>query len=72
MNLLAVVTTPSIYHVWSTRKTFWEEKFTQVNMKKLDHRNVRKHREINNREKYIALDIYLKFGNLDNMKIKYS
>ena len=28
MKLLAVVTPPSIYHVCSTRKTFWEEKFT--------------------------------------------
>ena len=28
MKLLTVVTPPSIYHVCSTRKTFWEEKFT--------------------------------------------
>ena len=28
MKLLAVVTPPSIYHGCSTRKTFWEEKFT--------------------------------------------
>ena len=44
MNLLAVVTPTSIYHVCSTRKTFWEENFkgeenftlgdfTAVNMK---------------------------------------
>ena len=38
MNILAVVTPPSIYHGCSTRKTFWEEKFTvgefsAVNMK---------------------------------------
>ena len=28
MKLLAVVTPPTIYHDCSTRKTFWEEKFT--------------------------------------------
>ena len=28
MNILAVVTPPSIYHGCSTRKTLWEEIFT--------------------------------------------
>ena len=28
MKFLVVVTPPSIYHGCSTRKTFWEEKFT--------------------------------------------
>ena len=28
MKFLGVVTLPSIYHGCSTRKTFWEEKFT--------------------------------------------
>ena len=28
MKLLSVVTPLSIYHSYSTRKTFWEEKFT--------------------------------------------
>ena len=28
MKFLVVVTPPSIYHVCSTWKTFWEEKFT--------------------------------------------
>ena len=28
MKLLAVVTTPSIYHGCPTQKTFWEENFT--------------------------------------------
>ena len=28
MNILAVVTPPSIYHGCSALKTFWEEKFT--------------------------------------------
>ena len=32
MKLLAVVTPPSIYHGWSTRKTLWEEKFTGKEM----------------------------------------
>ena len=42
MKFVVVVTPPSIYHGCSTRKTFWEEKFTgkqdlfeYVNMKKL-------------------------------------
>ena len=68
MNLLAVVTPPYIYHVCSTRKTFWEEKFTPVNMICFGHHNVMKHREIKNGEKYITLDISLKFGSLDKMK----
>ena len=33
MKLLSVITTPSIYHGCSTRKTFWEEKFTSVKIK---------------------------------------
>ena len=69
MNLLAVVTPPFIYHVCSTRKTFWEGKFTLVNMKTCGHHNVRKHREIKNGEKYITHHISLKFGSLDKMKI---
>ena len=51
MKLLAVVTPPYIYHGCSTRKTFWEGKFTgeenlfsSVNMKNCDRRNVRKHK----------------------------
>ena len=35
-------------------------------------RNVRKHREIKNGEKYTTLDIYLKFGSLDKVKITSS
>ena len=68
MNLVAVVTPPSIYRVCFTRKTFWEEKFTPVNMKNCDHHNVMKHREIKNGEKYITLNISLKFVSLDKMK----
>ena len=77
MNLLAVVTTPSIYHGCYTQKNFWEEnftlgEFTPTNMKNCGRRNFRKHREIENGEKYTTLDISLEFGCLDKMKIKYS
>ena len=79
MNLLSVVTPPSIYHGCSTRKTFWEEKFTDkeiffvaVNMKICDRCNVRKHKDINGSDKYVTLNIVLKFDSLDNMKITSS
>ena len=79
IKLLAVVTPPSIYNGCSTRKTFWEEKFTDeeklfsaVNMKNCGHCNVRKHKEIKGSDKYVNLDISLKFDNLDKMKIKSS
>ena len=62
MQFLAVVTPPSIYHGCSTRKTFWEETFTDkedlflsVIMKNCGRRNVRKHREIRGSEKYVTL-----------------
>ena len=62
MKLLSVVTPPSIYHGWSNRKTFWEEKFTlgeftSVNMKNYGRWNVRKHRDIKDSDEYITLDI---------------
>ena len=76
MNLLSVVTTPSIYHCCSTRKTLWEEKFTgeeklfsAVNMNNCVRFNVRKHKEIKGSEKYVTLDISLKFDSLEKMKI---
>ena len=77
MKLPAVVTPPYLYHGCSTWKTFWEEKFTLgkfalVKIKKFGCRNVRKHLEIKNSEKYITLDISLKFVSLDNMKISSS
>ena len=79
MELLSVVTPPSIYYGCSTRKTFWEEKFTSeeklfsaVNMKKCSRRKVRKHKEIKGSDKYFTLDISLKFDNLDKMKITSS
>ena len=43
-----------------------------VNMKTCVFSNVRKHREIKDSEKYITLDIYLKFGSLEKMKITSS
>ena len=79
MKLLAVVTQPSIYLGCSTRKTFWEEKFTgeeklfsAVNIKNCGCCNVRKHREIRGSDRYITLDISLKFDSLDKMKITSS
>ena len=75
MKFLALVTPPSIYHSCSTRKTFWEEKFkgeenliSAVNMKNFGRHNVRKHKGINGSDKYVTLDISLKYDSLDNMK----
>ena len=79
MKLLSVLTPLSIYNGCSTRKTFWEEKFTgeekslsAVNMKTCGCRNFRKHREIKGSYKYVTLDISLKFDNLNKMKITSS
>ena len=79
MDLLAVVITLSVYHGWSTRKTFWEGKLTgkenlflAVNMKICGRRNVRKHKEIKGSDKYVTLDISSKFDSLDKMKITSS
>ena len=51
MNLLEVVTPPSIYHGCSTWKTFSEEKFiigefSALNLSNYGRRNVSKHREM--------------------------
>ena len=72
MKLLAVVTQLYTYHICSTQKTFWEENVTQVNMKNGGRRNVRKHREIKNGEKYITLYISLELVDLEKIKITYS
>ena len=68
MKLLVVVTPRSIYHGCSTQKTFWEEKFkgeeklfSDVNMNNCGRCNVRKHKRIKSSEKYVTLDISLKF-----------
>ena len=67
MKILAVVTPPSIYHGCSTRKMFWEEKFTgkedlflPVNMKNCGRHKVRKHKEIKVNDKIVILDISAK------------
>ena len=83
MKLLAVLTPPSIYHGCSTWKVFWEEKFTgdenftfsefsAGNMKNFVCQNVRKHIEIKGSDKYVNLDISLKFDSLDKTKITSS
>ena len=83
MNLLAVLTPLSIYQGCSTQKTFWEENFTgeenftlgefsDVKIKHCGRRNVRKHIEIKGSDKYVTLDISLKFDNLEKMKITSS
>ena len=83
IKLLAVVTPPSIYHGCSTQKTFWEEKFTgeenftlgeftAVNMNNCGCYNVSKQRYIKGSDKYITLEILLKFGSMDKMRITSS
>ena len=77
-----VVTPPSIYHGCSTRKTFWEEKFTgkkqdlfvSVNMRNCGRRNFKKHKEIKDSDERVTLKIYenmyeiLKFSEkIDNL-----
>ena len=75
MKFLVVLTPPSIYHGWSTRKTFWEEKFTgkkdlfqSVNMKNLGRRKVRKHKDIKGSDKIVTLNVSEKFDSLNKMK----
>ena len=68
MRLLAVVTPTSIYHGYSTWKTFWEDKFIPANMRSCGRCNVRKHKEIKNGDQYITLDIYLELGCLNKRK----
>ena len=53
----------------------WEEKFTgekkllsAVNMKYFVRRNVRKHIEIRGSDKYVTLDVSLKFDSLEKLK----
>ena len=79
MKLLEVVTPLSIYHGCSAWKTFWEEKFTgekklfsAVNMKICGRQNVSKHKEIKGSDKFVKLDISLKFDSLYKMKITSS
>ena len=72
-KFLAVVTLPpAIYHGLSTQKKLWEDKFTRVNMASGVRRNVRKHREIKNSEKYTALDIYSELDCLEKREVTSS
>ena len=55
----------------------WEEsftlgEFTSMNKKNCGRHNVSKHRDIKDSDRYITLDISLKFGSLDKMKITSS
>ena len=76
-KLLSVVTQPSIYNGCSTRKTFGEEKFTlgeftDMNMNCFGRWNVMKQRYIKGSDKYVTLEISLKFDSLDKIKITSS
>ena len=75
MKLLVVVTPPSVHHGCSTRKTFWEGKFTgkedlflSMNMKNYGRRKVRKHKDIKGSDKIVTLDISSKFDSLIKME----
>ena len=75
MKFLVVVTPPSIYHGCSTRKMFWEEKFTgkkyffqSLNMKYCGRRKFRKHKDIKVSDKIVTLNISAKFDSLNKMK----
>ena len=80
MKILAALTPPYIYHVFSTWNTLWEEKFTgqekftlgefsSANMKNCGHFNIRKHKFIKGSDKYVTLNISLKLYSLDKMII---
>ena len=75
MKFLVVVTPPSIYHGCSTRKTFWEEKFTgkqdlfqSVNMKNCGCIKVKKEKEIKGSDKCVTLNISENFDSLNKME----
>ena len=79
MKLLEVVRPLSFYHSRSTQMTFWEENFTgeehlfsAVNMKNCGRCNFREHNEIKGSDKYVTLDISLKFDSMDKMTITTS
>ena len=72
-----------MYHGCSNRKTFQEEKFTgeekftlgelsAMNTKNCGRRNVRKYRQIKGSDKYVTLEISLKFESLEKMRITSS
>ena len=68
-----------MYHGCSTRKAFWEEKFTgkkdlfqSVNMKNCGRFKVRKHNEIKGSDKIVTLNVSKKFDSLNKMNTTYS
>ena len=73
MRFLEVVTPPpAIYHGCSTQETFLGEKFTPVNMTSCGRLNVRKHRDTNNGEIYVILDISFNLDCLDKREFASS
>ena len=75
MKFLVFLAPPSIYHGYSTRKTFWEEKFTgkkdlfhSVNTKNCGRHKVKKHKEIKGSDKIVTLNVSAKFDGLNKMK----
>ena len=82
MKILVFATPTSIYHGCSSRKTFWEEKFTgkkqfffeSMNMRNCGQRKVRKQKEIKGSDKCVTLNMYEilniseKFDDLDKME----
>ena len=75
MKVLVVVTLPYIYHVCSTRNTFWEGKFTSkedlflsVKMKNCGRHKVNKHKEIKGGYKIVTLYISSKFDGMNKIK----
>ena len=73
MKFLAVLTPPpSIYCGCSTKKTFWEDNFTPMNMISCGRINVRKHRDIKDGEKYMILDIYSKIDCMNKREVTSS
>ena len=83
MKILSVVTPQSIYNGYPTWKKFWKEKFTgeekftlgeftDANMNNCGLQNVRKYREIKGSDKYVTLDIYLKFDSMEKISITSS
>ena len=75
MKFIVAVTPPSIYHCFSTWKTFWEGKFTgkkdlfqSVNIKNGGRRKFMKHKEIKGSDNIVTLNVSATFDSLNNMK----
>ena len=76
MKFLVVVTPPSIYHSCSTRKTFWEEKFTgkkqdlfeSMNIRNCGQNNLGKHKEIKGSDNIVTLNVSAKFDSMNKME----